>query len=286
MNQVDKLFSEKLAEHATMPSNRANELFLSRLEQKKKTVFWTSSKRYFAAAASVMLVAGIGYLNMNKTEVSSPQVATNSAVPKLNTLKTNVEPVESGKNNIVANEQNAEIKTQVKTVFSPINSFVATNQLSTQKTVNIDDKLKSFTPDESNDYLNNKNTTVAIAKPDTRPIETVLDPTSDENKNADDTFIIISPMTEAYVGVDMTDIPSILDLPSLDNALLVEDQEERLLTKIYDEVKGLKKGQHLDFNKFGFKSLEEMALNDQGFIVSKAREIKSKLQWIKSKINN
>jgi hypothetical protein len=285
MNQIDKLFSEKLAEHASTPSKRSNELFLSRLEQKKKTVFWTSSKRYFAAAASVMLVAGIGYLNMNKTQTAT-QVASSIAVPNVGASKTTSQPANSEPIEMASNDQKSEIKAQAKRVFAFTNSFVATTQRPNLKKQLLDDKLTSFTPDESIDYLNNTNTTVAIAKPDTRPIEAVLDPTMDENKNADDTFIIISPMTEAYVSVDMMEIPSILDLPSLDNALLVEDQEERLLTKIFDEVKGLKKGQHLDFNKFGFKSLEEMALNDEGFIVSEAKKIKSKLQWIKSKINN
>jgi hypothetical protein len=286
MNQIDKLFSEKLAEHASTPSKRANELFLSRLQKDtKKTVFWTISKKYFAAAASVVLAAGIGYFANNSTD-SKPGLAANTPVVAGVAAPVIVPPKEVTSLEIekAIEENNKKITPNAFIVNSLIPNLLQKENRIAQENKK-ESNLKSFTPDESLDYLNPEQK-VAMQKPDTKSIEAALEPTSDELKTNDDTFIIISPMTEAYVSVDMMDIPSILDQPSLDNALIVEDHEERLLTKIFEDVKHLKKGQHLDLSKFGFKSLDELAMNDEGFIVSKAREIKSKLLWIRSKINN
>jgi hypothetical protein len=289
MNQIDKLFSEKLAEHASTPSKRANELFLSRLEKNtKKTVFWTSSKRYFAAAASVVLVAGIGYF-ANTNSSTKPGLAANAPAVERVSAPAVVAPEKIQSNS--TENQLAENNTNISAKTFKINSLAPTF-LQKENTAALDskqelkdDKLRSFTLDESLDYLNPEQK-ITMTRPDTKSLEPVFEQTSDELKTNDDTFIIISPMTEAYVSVDMMDIPSILDQPSLDNALIVEDHEERLLTKIFEDVKHLKKGQHLDLSKFGFKSLDELAMNDEGFIVTEARKIKSKLQWIKSKINN
>ncbi len=284
MNKLDNLFSKKLAEHSTRSSERANELFLSRLAKQKKVVFWTPIKRNFAAAASVVLLGGLGYyasLDQEKVNLAQNQPATNLSMAET-PKKTNKVPTQSLdiiNANALTNEKSELVfRTLSEKVVGPIGTVAKVE--STEYT----DKLKSLSQDESVDYLNPQ-VAAAVSRPDTRALQPAEEAASDELKTDDDTFIIISPI-DTYASNDVWDIPSILDQPSLDNALILEDHQERLLTKIYDEVKQLKKGQHLDLSKFGFKSLEDMALSEEGFIVTEAKKIKSKLQWIKSKINN
>jgi hypothetical protein len=59
-----------------------------------------------------------------------------------------------------------------------------------------------------------------------------------------------------------------------------------LVTRVLDEVKHLKKGEKVDFNKLGFKPIEELALDEEGFIVSETNQIKDKINWIKARLNN
>jgi hypothetical protein len=42
----------------------------------------------------------------------------------------------------------------------------------------------------------------------------------------------------------------------------------------------------VDFNKLGFKPIEELALDKEGFIVSETNQIKDKINWIKARLNN
>ncbi len=289
MNKLDDLFSSKLAKHSTRPSERANELFLSRLAKQKKVVFWTPLRRNFAAAASLVLLGGLGYytsLDSNKAiQVAQNKVVTvkteEAAHGKLpiisNSLIKSTEPEIKNRNKTEAIQQRAD---RDRYFISQATVPVKTAQANTDYT----EKLKSLSQDESLDFLNPKEA-VTIKRPDTHALQAVEETVSDELKTNDDTFIIISPL-DTYASNDVWEIPSILDQPSLENALILEDQQERLLTRIYDEVKQLKKGQQLDFTKFGFKSLEEMALSEEGFIVTETKKIKSKLQWLKAKIYN
>lgn len=290
MNKLDNLFSKKLSEHSTRPSERANELFLSRLAKKKKVVFWTPIKRNFAAAASLVLLGGLGYYsiqdNGQKVQVAQSQVNSNSIAevpqesfsPKVQNRTEVNEQLNKYTKKGFANDAYLGIAGGSETPRLLVNAKTS------PANVEYSNKLSSLSQDESIEYLQPQ-VAVSVTRPDTRALEQVTDAVLDDFKTDDDTFIIVSPL-DTYASNDVWEIPSILDQPSMDNALVLEDHQERLLTKIYDEVKHLKKGQHLDLSKFGFKSLEEMALSEEGFIVTETKKIRSKLQWLKAKIYN
>jgi hypothetical protein len=273
MNNLDKLFSEKLKKHEISPSQRANELFLSRLEQKKKVVFWTGGRKYFAAAASVMIMSSVGYLMFQNEDTGVSNVAAVS--PQSSTVVTETP---KAKSNI-----NTQKTTQTAYKVQVNEDFAAKG---TNINLPVNEKIASFGQDDSPEFIIETPAVARLERPNTKPLEAALEPLEDVVKTQDDTFIIISDLAQTETALNLDDFPSIMDQPSLDNALEQEYHGEKVLTKVVDDLKNLKKGQNLDFSKYGFKSLEELALQDEGFILTEARKIKNTVQWIKSKLNN
>ena len=51
-------------------------------------------------------------------------------------------------------------------------------------------------------------------------------------------------------------------------------------------IRHIKNGEKVEFNKLGLKPVDELSLNQEGFIASETRQIKETYSWIKSKITN
>lgn len=284
MSLIDNLFSQKLKNHQSTPSERANQLFLSKLEKNKKVVFWTSSKRYFAAAASVTMILSLGYLYNSKNIEATANIVNNQIIT--NATKTD--------NQVIVKEQ-PELKEPsiIKTIDDLASVNIPNNKSKAVKLQNLssDSWLKQVSIDESHEFINNKGEATNSLKPEDYVAlvvkEDIKNTTEQHPSNEDDTYIEISPLMPTLAEV-LQDTPPAYDyLPNHDFLLeSVEPDNTKLLAKMYEEIKHLKKGEKIDFNKFGLKSLEELALNEEGFIVTEARQIKNTFNRILSRITN
>lgn len=284
MSLIDNLFSQKLKDHQSKPSERANQLFLSKLEKNKKVVFWTSSKRYFAAAASITMILSLTYLYNSKNIENATEIVSN----QINTNASNTDKQVS-----TNNQSQIDDITEIKNTKSLALGQVINNKSEGVKALNINTDLwlKQLSIDESHEFIDNKGEQVNSLIPDDYVAvvtkEYVNNATEQHPSNEDDTYIEISPLMPTLAEV-LQDTPPAYDyLPNHDFLIeTVEPDNAKLLAKMYEEIKHLKKGEKIDFNKFGLKSLEEMALNEEGFIVSEARQIKNTFNRILSRITN
>ncbi len=278
MNPIDDFFREKLANQEVKPSERANQLFLSRLENKKKKRI--VPYRYFAMAASLFIVSlvGVYYYQgqddsqavLTANEELSPNVDANrvKSVAEVSIPKT-TEVQKSGANQ--ADFKSAEFKSNITDVFSASPEIVLTNEKNVQtiekkETQMVENKkLEQFFETENNVKMAN--------------IEEAR-----QNK-LEETLIYLTPILAMN---QVNTFNGSLRIPG--NTITNSDEyfsdDKSLVTRVLDEVKHLKKGEKVDFNKLGFKPIEELALDKEGFIVSETNQIKDKINWIKARLNN
>ena len=278
MNPIDDFFREKLKNHEVTPSERANQLFMSRLESKKKkkpVPFW-----YFALAASLFIVSLVGvyyyqgqddsHAVLTANEELSPNVDTNRAksLAEVSNPKT-TEVQKSGANQ--ADFKRVGLKSNITDVFSTSPEIVLTNEkvvqtIEKKETQMVDNKkLEEFFETENNVKMAN--------------IEEAR-----QNK-LEETLIYLTPILAMN---QVNTFNGSLRIP--ENTKTTSDEyfsdDKSLVTRVLDEVKHLKKGEKVDFNKLGFKPIEELALDKEGFIVSETNQIKDKINWIKARLNN
>lgn len=273
MNPIDDFFREKLTNQEVKPSERANQLFLSKLENKKKKRI--VPYRYFAMAASlfIFLLVGVYYsgqddaqavLSDTKEPNSSAEKNGNKSLAEVSNLKTIVEVQKTGTNK-------AGLKSSVSSVFSTSPEIILVNEKVVQTTdkketkVVENKKLEAFFESENNVKLAN--------------IEEAR-----QNK-LEETLIYLTPILALNQVNTFNGSPTILENNKNTQEEYFAD-DKSLVTRVLDEVKHLKKGEKVDFNKLGFRPIEELALDKEGFIVSETNQIKDKINWIKARLNN
>jgi len=80
-------------------------------------------------------------------------------------------------------------------------------------------------------------------------------------------------------------IKQVVSLPKVEKKTSTQDyfnDEKSLIVRVAEEVKGLKKGEKVDFNKLGIKPIEEWSKDEDGFIASETREFKERYIRIKT----
>ncbi|HLO44777.1 MAG TPA: hypothetical protein VK175_10640 [Leadbetterella sp.] len=278
MNPIDDFFQGKLNNHEVAPSERANQLFLSRLEAKKKkksVPYW-----YFALAASLFIVSLVGvyyYQEQNDAQgVLTNSEELNSSTDtnrNKNLAEVSHEKIMEAKKSGVhqAESKKTVLESNVTDVFSSSAEIVLTNpkvvQTSEKKEMQAveNKKLEEFFETENNTKMAN--------------IEEAR-----QNK-LEETLIYLTPILAMN---QVNTFNGSLRIP--ENTKTTSDEyfsdDKSLVTRVLDEVKHLKKGEKVDFNKLGFKPIEELALDKEGFIVSETNQIKDKINWIKARLNN
>lgn len=273
MNSIDDFFRDKLKNHEVQPSNRANELFLSKLKGKKNkklVPFW-----YFALAASLFIVSLVGVFYyqshygaqavLTTTEEPSPNVVINN--DKSLAVASSPKPLNVQK--VEANQ--AEFKSNVTDIFSKSPEIVLAND----KVVQTSQKKETQAAENQklNEVLERENN-VKLANME-----------EDRQQKLEETLIYLTPILAVNQVNSFNGSPRI---PENTNTYSEEyfTGDKSLVTRVLDEVKHLKKGEKVDFNKLGFKPIEELALDKEGFIVSETNQIKDKINWIKARLNN
>jgi hypothetical protein len=279
MNPIDDFFREKLANQEMKPSERANQLFLSKLENKKKKRI--VPYRYFAMAASLLMVSLVGVYFYNKAEVSSNTLA--SSVPSSEEI---ISP--SG------TYEMAHKKEEKLANIVPTSKYLKTGfaEFSIHKPNDV--IALAFEPSEraGNDDINEQKEINLIDVNSKIGIDskTVLANKMEfKSENLEETLIFLTPILALNQVNTFGVNPKILQNSNSIVTATIEEyfsDDKSLVTRVLDEVKNLKKGEKVDFNKLGFKPIEELALDKEGFIVSETNQIKDKINWIKARLNN
>jgi hypothetical protein len=277
MDPIDKLFLEKLKNHEVQPSDKANKLFLSKMqmkEDKKKLPFWWT----MSLAASLFIVGFGGFYfskNQNLVEIFQNKQFVEAAARHFDKVgQENPLIIEKKQGNVLESLNHTKEK-----VFSKSIDKNYPSQTSKKQELVIAEKSSQLF---ENQLLNQIVETVQIAK---------IEEKSQTISNIDaqqETIIFLTPMLAMNrINDSQQKALTVKDLQS--NSESGEDyfsEEKSLFARVIDEVKNLKKGEKVDFNKLGFKPIDELALNQGGFIVSESHQIKEKLNWIKSRLNN
>lgn len=279
MNPIDDFFREKLVNQEMTPSDRANQLFLSKLENKKKRRI--VPYRYFAMAASLFIVSLAGVYFYNKLKVSNNTLASTmpSSEEVISPSRTNemIENTDENLNAIVPIIKSQNTVIEEFSIQKP-NDEITSTFVPSEKADNVDFKEpKDFSLMDTNSKIGNDSKSVLANK------------TEYKSENLEETLIFLTPILTMNQVNTFEVNPKILENS---NSKLTANTDEyfsddkSLVTRVLDEVKNLKKGEKVDFNKLGFKPIEELALDKEGFIVSETNQIKDKINWIKARLNN
>ena len=279
MNSIDDFFRNNLREHKVKPSERANLLFANKIEVKKKKkplTLW-----YFGLAASLVLVALIG-LYFSKGQKSSDQ-AMSKIAPGVQLGKPSLEN---------------SLKSGVEKSNTQVHHPQVANEV---------DRIASLAKmPKDNLSLNTKsgllaNTATSTLKMIDKPSQALVsnieidnaDNTSNElkqlQKGKEQTLIYLTPILALNQVNTFSGGPKIVGNPNLINKSSDEEyfaDDKSLLARVLDEVKSLKKGEKVDFNKLVFKPFDELSLDKEGFIVSETNQIKEKISWVRTRLNN
>jgi hypothetical protein len=256
MNQIDNHFSKKLRDLEIKPSDRANELFKSKIAppSEDKKAIW----KYFALAASVMLALGVLFaLNLN------PDVLPGTAVVLPQELEPATETISEAETTI--QEEQAE--------ESVIEEFIKQNE---QKPVLASVEI----PKTKEVILVNKKPENEIATTETKRINlgnvAKINPekvyTYQSNDLVDYTLIdVIAGRLEVETETSFAE-----------PAQEIKVKEKPLIAKVINEVKYLLHGEKLDLERAGIKpAATALAHNPTGLIASETQQFRENVHRIK-----
>lgn len=298
-HQVDEYFLSKLGDFEVQPSSEARQKFLSRLEEKEHKPAGIFVFKYFSMAASMLLFLGLGWWyfrsssDVKPTELASVNIPTQkSAVANQVPIAVNMDTEKYSKNNSLA-ESSALVKETIEAlnvkILAPTSSKDKNTfgpNLAINENNNVLTELKRYSHinvDDSIEFIENKSNSgnSDFTKQTYEEVQIAYEP-----RSIDDTYILISPIpAETPTFTELSRPPGEFDHYAAPDRIVFE-QDVSLVAKVLKEVKQLKKGEKVDFSKLGFKPIEELALSEDGFLVSESRQIKQKLNWIKTKIIN
>lgn len=298
-HQVDEYFLSKLGDFEVQPSSEARQKFLSRLEEKEHKPAGIFVFKYFSMAASMLLFLGLGWWyfrsssDVKPTELASVNIPTQkSAVANQVPIAVNMDTEKYSKNSSLA-ESSALVKETIEAlnvkILAPTSSKDKNTfgpNLAINENNNALTELKRYSHinvDDSIEFIENKSNSgnSDFTKQTYEEVQIAYEP-----RSIDDTYILISPIpAETPTFTELSRPPGEFDHYAAPDRIVFE-QDVSLVAKVLKEVKQLKKGEKVDFSKLGFKPIEELALSEDGFLVSESRQIKQKLNWIKTKIIN
>ena len=279
MNQIDDLFSKKLKNMEVAPSDIANALFAEKLANRKKGGRKLPIVLWFSMAASLVLVACVGLYFFKNKEKNVEALAQNTSVKDQN---TNLKAQNSIEIATKRSQEFLNVQTQVQVEAK--NSQPKPSNVSSKATdgfVAVQPEIQKVAPTivEKTEVkiIENKAITSELAQ-----VENKQKPIFDA-----ETIVLLTPLMGYGSYPKMGENRKSLNIQT--NVGEKEDyfsEDKSLFVRVIDEVKNLKKGEKVDFNKLGFKPIEELAMNQDGFIVSETNQIKDKINWIKARLNN
>lgn len=266
MEKIDELFEKSLKNLEVKPSERANVLFESRLKEKKggSRKVWI----YWSMAASIGFVfftfLGIRLKNSN----DQIQVATNIVA---DTDKSGTEIATKNESLLVFSKKRTEMISENK-------SNVSKGKI--EKTEN--DAPPALDVVTTVPLISSESKPSLIAK--TFPVDKMENQSKMPSKSNDENLeaiVYLSPL----VSLNSETMKQVVNFPKVEKKSANQDyfnDEKSLIVRVAEEVKGLKKGEKVDFNKLGIKPIEEWSKDEDGFIASETREFKERYTRIKT----
>lgn len=253
MNQTDHHFSKKLRDLEITPSERANELFRSRLEQLSPQKKEKAVTQYFATAAAVMVALGfLVFLHLNKdvmktdTAIVLPKPAEEVSRPEAAAESLPAEPETS----VTVNEAPS---TASESPVRPV-QIAAPEQVFTAKTLQAEEESPAR---QAKNFLSDLQS--------------------------------LSPeISYRYHSTDLTDFAILdshvpLELETREPAPVVTaDEPLPLLTRVVREVKYVANGEKPDLDRSGIKPAATVfAHNQNGLLANESRQIKEGIHKFK-----
>lgn len=276
MENIDKKYADKLKGFEIKPSDRVNAIFQQKIKEKQKKVVFFNLSKTIGIAASIILTALISIYYYNDTNIPTVAQEITKELPLSN---------DSSNKSITTPTIILEAD-QIKTIVDK--PFIVNKQLA----LNSKSNVKPSKSTESNLKIMEIR---GLENATTKSIESKID-IKTNLKVDNNTLAFNTPKENEEILVYLTPLP-IKEKSKVDSEIQILDNsnsntfgdeiyDKSLITKVLEEVKGLKRGESVDFEKLGFKSIDELALNNEGFIASETRQIREKVYWIKSKLNN
>lgn len=245
MNQIDNHFSKKLRDLEVKPSDRANQLFNSKLagKQSAKKPLW----RYLAVAASFLIALGVLF-----------SLYTNSNVLKTDTALIVPSPNENiGEQSI--SETTGPLANHVNEVKIQGSSPVFNGNL---KTVLHKETVAS-------------NATERFEKVDLQAEETLKMAFKALKISPELNYKPLPSELMDYTMIDVYTDKIDLEKPIETKLPIIQTKEPPLLSKVINEVKYVVHGEKPDLDRAGIKpAATVMAYNQNGFIANESRQIK------------
>ena len=280
MEKIDDFFKDRLEGIEITPSERAKNLFLEKIKDKKNkkfVIFSIPKRQFFGAAAATLLFGFVGlyfYLTPQKNVLAT------------NTKKTEIENIS------IVNKVKEVPKLAISSKFSSIevafksstNRIKLKNNQKSEDMIGLDNSTLAqniptgFAEIENQDLIMEERKSSLIS---------TLKSIDYLPKNAlSETMVYISPLQEEEL-IPVSPISTIETIEIEEGINSHDDTSDKtLFAKVVDELRHIKNGEKVDFNKLGFKPVDELSLNQEGFIASETRQIKETYSWIKSKIIN
>ena len=266
MEKIDELFEKSLKNLEISPSERANKLFESRLAQKnnRKRKGWF----YFGMAASLSLFGVITLSLFLKTNKKQDTVASSTSVFNSEIEKSQLSNIEEAKSGLFKEK-------------------ISDNSVFGQKHFLIEKKISKniFQSESTSDPINANTVSATQEMPIARIMDsqntiTKTDLNLSEKENFE-TLVILSPL----LSINPETIAQAIQAPKTQTVTQEQEyftDDKSLFVRMAEEVKNIKKGEKVDFNKLGIRPLEDWSKDEDGFIASETREFKERYTRIKT----
>lgn len=280
MDKLDNFFKERLKELEITPSERARSLFLEKIEKKNKRKFiiFSNTKRLFFGAAAAILLFGLVGVQFFLSPVKNNFAGKNERSDANMISIVNAVKVEA-KLALVSKFSNME-----ETSKTPINQIKLETAVKYEYFNGL--KYSTLAQNSPNIFDEIENQDVIIEERKSSDIS-ALKSKDYLHKNAfSETIVYISPLQEEEIAA--VTLSSEIETNEIVEGINSDkdSSDKTLFAKVVDEIRHIKNGEKVDFNKLGLKPVDEFSLNQEGFIASETRQIKETYSWIKSKITN
>lgn len=296
---IDDLFNQQLKDFEASASEDLRKRFLQQLEEKQEQkkggfIVW---RPYFAAAASMALILGIGWslynLNTGKPADSSPQLAkapagTVQTEPSAEQLAAELPltekpeeqlaavqpipkkeaPAEQKKSNIQANTELPKNLAKAE----PIRPKMAASGV-----MELDERI----PDELTLALEN-----SVRKEKQQARQATKTKNGIFTKSAGETIIIVASDFEKEEQIYLPEINEDSPITMAEATEIGEDKmgiDKAFISKVFTEIKHFKHGEKVTLDKIDEHI--EVAYNEDTFIGHEAMELRQKVNWLKDKLS-
>jgi hypothetical protein len=299
---IDDLFNQQLKDFEAPSSDDLRKQFLERLEEKsgRKKGGFILWRPYFAAAASVALILGLGWsifnFNNDNSSGKSKNIAANapSSVEKV-AIQPNIElPIEAELKNKEFSKQVASLPNDAK---SPINKGIEkkAERVNDNSIVELNQarKIQPLVPAtgvlELDERIPDELTLALESSVRKQKQEAVINDIKKDGiftKAAGETIIIVASEFEKEEQIYLPEINEDSPISLAEATEIGENKsgiDKTFISKVFTEIKHFKHGEKVTLDEIDEHIV--VAYNEDTFIGHEAMELRQKVNWLKDKLS-